>query len=126
MNRPPIRLGPLAVLLLVITIALSTLAILTFTTARADRVLSERFADAVRIRYELDREGHAFLADIAKDAANIQKYSPDEKDGGYLCRFEKEGYTLSVTVSEDGTLMDWDLQKDWDHSEDIDNLWPGK
>ena len=44
MKQVPIKLGPLALLLTVISICLTTLAILTFATARADWRLAEKHA----------------------------------------------------------------------------------
>ena len=46
--QQPIKLGPLALLLTVITICLTTLAILTLTTARADLRLAEKYAERFR------------------------------------------------------------------------------
>ena len=54
-GRMPVKLGPLALLLTVISICLTTMAILTFATARADRRLAEKYAATVRLRYELDQ-----------------------------------------------------------------------
>ena len=42
-----LRLGPLGLLLAVIAIALATLATLSFSSARADMILTERFAETV-------------------------------------------------------------------------------
>ncbi len=56
MKQVPIKLGPLALLLAVISICLTTLAILTFTTARADLRLAQKYAETVSTRYELERE----------------------------------------------------------------------
>ena len=47
MKRVPIKLGPLALLLAVISICLTMLALLTCSTARADRRLAEKFAQTV-------------------------------------------------------------------------------
>ena len=62
MNKAPIRLGPLALLLTVVSICLAILAILTFTTARADLRLAEKYALTVRERYALEKEGQEYLA----------------------------------------------------------------
>ena len=69
MKKTPIRLGPLMILLLVISIALTTLALLTVTTSRADRALAERFAASVSARYGLERDGSAFAASAADGSA---------------------------------------------------------
>ena len=59
MNQVPVKLGPLALLLTVISICLTTLAILTFSTARADWRLADRYAQTVTARYDLMNEGQA-------------------------------------------------------------------
>ena len=69
MKQVPIKLGPLALLLTVISICLTVLAILTFTTARADMALAEKYADTIRLRYELEAEGQSFLAEADAAAA---------------------------------------------------------
>ena len=66
MNRAPIKLGPLALLLTVISICLTTLAILTFTTARADLSLAEKYAQTVETRYALERQGQEFLREVSE------------------------------------------------------------
>ena len=57
MNRIPIRLGPLALLLTVIAICVSSLGVLSVADAAADLRLAERYAETVRIRYELEEKG---------------------------------------------------------------------
>ena len=66
MKQVPIKLGPLALLLAVISICLTTLGILTFTTARADLRLAEKYASTVRTRYELERRGQEFLQELSE------------------------------------------------------------
>ena len=61
MRQIPVKLGPLALLLTVISICLTTLAILTFTTAEADRRLADHFAETIETRYRLESQGQAFL-----------------------------------------------------------------
>ena len=53
MKQVPIKLGPLALLLAVISICLTTLAILTFTTARADL----RLAAGAGVPADAERDG---------------------------------------------------------------------
>ena len=72
MRKTPVKLGPLALLLTVISICLTTLAVLTFTTARADRSLAEKYADTVAVRYGLEAEGQRFLRDLAVSSDMIK------------------------------------------------------
>lgn len=108
MNKAPVKLGPLALLLTVISICLTTLAILTFATARADWRLAEKYAATVRLRYELDEEGQEWLRDA------------DPNDGTVL---EKEGSTLTILL-EDGRITEWRHERDWEEDLDLE-VWPG-
>ena len=76
MKNPPIRLGPLALLLAVISICLTILAILTFTTARADLRLAEKYAETVQARYALEKDGQEYLARL--NAGREAAPAPDE------------------------------------------------
>ena len=61
MKHVPIKLGPLALLLAVISICLTTLALLNVSTAKADECLAEKFAETVQTRYALETEGQELL-----------------------------------------------------------------
>lgn len=110
MEETPIRLGPLALLLTVISICLAVLAILTFSTARADQALAERYAQTVSTRYELERKGQSFLADAG----------PGEK-----AVFEQDGMSLTVELDDNGNVISWNINKEWVHDDTIEGLWPG-
>lgn len=104
MNQVPIRLGPLALLLTIISICLTTLSILTYTTSGADLRLAEKYADTVRVRYELEAQGQAFLQE-AEDAASLG-LPLDLVDGafpvpggGVRKTFEKDGTVLTVQLA---------------------------
>ena len=113
MNRPPMRLGPLAFLLTVIAIAMSVLSVLTFSTARADSALANRFARTVRTRYSLEKE-----------AAQMIKERSDEGKG-FEFTLEKDGYVLHVRLNDDGDPEIWDIHRQWDYDEFTDDLWDG-
>lgn len=133
MTHIPIKLGPLAVLLTVISICMTTLGILAFTTARADFSLAEEYADTVRTRYELEAEGQRFLQTAAQSLQEgrgpetLENTETDEE--GIVWRtFEKGEFGLRVGVAEEsGTLriVSWRLQKEWELDEDM-NLWSGE
>ena len=99
MNKAPIRLGPLALLLTVVSICLTILAILSFSTARADMRLAEKYAETVQTRYALDRMGQEYLA--ALDSGSEAAPTPDE-DGVIRREFEQDGYTLRIGLHSDG------------------------
>jgi len=118
----PIKLGPLALILAVISICLTTLSILTFTTARADWSLAEKYAQTVSDRYELEVQGQEFLRDAADGSA-----APGDPDaeGVYWTVFEKDGARLQVGLEADGTIASWRHEKEWTLDTDIGNLWTG-
>ena len=125
MNRAPIRLGPLALLLTVISICLTVLAILAFTTARADLRLAEKYAETVQARYALEAEGQEYLAGL--NAGREAAPAPDENG---VCRVDLEcgGYVLHIGLKggQDGWgPVSWREEKTWEQEEIIDNLWSG-
>ena len=120
-----IRLGPIAIFLVVVTIILTTLAVLTLATTGADRVMAERFAAVTAVRYELEAEGHQFLRDYDEQIA-----SGAPTDRNRTATFQKDGYTLTVTVSAptaDGSykVETWDLKKDWKADDPFQHIWNG-
>ena len=107
MNQVPIRLGPLALLLTIISICMTTLSILTYTTSGADLRLAEKYADTVRVRYELEADGQAFVQEA--ESAVSAGLPLEVVDGalpvpgrGIRKTFEKEGTVLTVQLA-DGT-----------------------
>ena len=129
MNKAPIKLGPLALLLAVISICLTILAILTFSTARADRRLAEKFAQTVTLRYSLEREGQELLAAYSEHGPAAE---PDEwqldSDGIYWRRLERDGSVLRMGLRDSGgdyEIAAWLQEREWDRDEHIENLWTG-
>lgn len=110
MNHVPIKLGPLALLLTVVSICLAILAILTLSTARADLALAEKYADTVKTRYALEAEGQKFLA---------------EAEPGAEQTFEQDGMRLIVALNEDREVIRWTIEKEWTENDDIGDLWSG-
>ena len=98
MKEVPVKLGPLALLLSVISICLTTLAILTFTTARADLRLAEKYADTVSLRYALEQEGQDFLRILSEtDQADYGLMGLErDADGVYWETFEKDDAKLRI------------------------------
>ena len=133
MNQTPIKLGPLALLLTVISICLTTLTILTFTTARADVRLAEKYADTVTARYDLMNRGQEFLRSAREALA--EGTSPEsllgasaEADGTIRCELEENGMKLSIGLAAEGErleLVDYRVTKEWSEDLDLGNLWPG-
>lgn len=120
MDQVPVKLGPLALLLAVISICVTTLSVLVYTTSRADAALAEKYADTVAVRYALEEEGQRYLLDIAQGTAGF-----DVQEAA----FEKEGMLLHVAVESgpDGPrVISWRFEKEWTEDTDIGTLWDGK
>ena len=133
MKQVPIKLGPLALLLTVISICLTTLAILTYSTARADMRLAEKYAETVRVRYTLEIQGQEYLRDLAResdrDGLEVLEDFGAPTDGTQRKTFEQDRTRLHVAVKPDGqggyAVTQWKLERDWQQDTSIGNLWSG-
>ena len=119
------RLGPIAIFLVVVAIILTTLATLTLATTNADKVMAERFAAVTSARYELEAEGQQFLRDFNELAAAGAVTDADRQ-----ATIEKNGYTLQIRVSQpDGNgnfeIEQWDLKKNWNADDPFTHIWKG-
>ena len=131
MKQVPSKLGPVALLLTVITICLTVMAILTLTTAAADQAMANRFADSAQIRFSLEAEGQQFLqqADEQLSGGGELQELPDVSTAGNSVEkvFEQEGYQLTIRLRPEGdsdyTVTRWSLEKKWKEKETIDGLW---
>lgn len=139
MKHIPVKLGPLALLLTVISICMTVLGILAFTTARADLSLARRHGDTVRTRYELEAEGQAFLGEAHRalesaggDRAGLLGLEGTEagEDGVIRKSISRDSFTLTVGIvldTEGGIrIVDWSIQKEWEPKEEMGNLWSGE
>ena len=129
MQQIPIKLGPLALLLSVITICLTVLAILSVSTAGADERLSERYADTVRTRYALEREGQDYLRQT-RAALESGAALPDEPDEDGVIRktLTQDDTRLHIGLRCEGgrvLVVQWQQDKLWEQDEYLD-LWPGQ
>ena len=120
------RLGPIAVFLIIVTMVITTLALLTIATSNADRVMAGRFANITQIRYGLESEGERFLADAA--AGDLS--DAEAVDGGYLFTAEREGYRLEIEITDpdasgDYDISRWKINRIWESSDPISDIWQG-
>ena len=125
MKHVPIRLGPLALLLAVISICLTILAVLSFTTGQADLRLAQRYADTVTERYALEAEGQAFLADVCR-GNDLQSGLPlvtetIENENGLSLHIE-----LKQNAQGSYDITSWKFLRDWEEDTDLDNIWTGE
>lgn len=133
MKRVPIRLGPLALLLTVLSICMTTLGILSFTTARADLSLAEKYADTVRIRYEREAEGMAFLSEVGASLASgaqAADLGEADEDGVIWRRIgdDRTALRIGLRIREDGDweIVSWRLENSWEAEPIPGNLWSGE
>ena len=131
MKQAKIRLGPLSLLLTVISICLTVLSILTYTTARADMRLAEKYARTVETRYALERRGQELLMAADEAAADGTLEFMDELEPGqrgtYRCTLEEDGTRLRIALRENGgavTVEEWKLDREWDEDLTI-HVWQG-
>lgn len=122
MKQVPVKLGPLALLLAVISICLTTLAILSLTTGRADRSLAEKYARTVTARYALEIRGQEYRRDAA--AGNAMEGRRDAQ-GVLWQTFEEDGVRLTVGIASDGQIVSWRQDKEWTQDTTMGNLWSG-
>ena len=116
-----VRLGPLALIFTIITMCLSVLAILTFTTARADLRVAEKYAQTVQQEYALEAQGQRFLQTAAQQ-------QPDD-DGAVHMQIQQDGSELNITLqpAENGAfaVSQWRIQHQWVQDTTITGLWQG-
>ena len=109
MNTGRLRLGMLSILLTVIVICMSVLCLLSYATSMADLRLSQRYANTVRIRYELEKEGRQLLNE-AGEGSIIET------------EIQLEGYKLNIKANKENgeTVIDtWSVRKIWQEDESV-------
>ena len=135
MRHIPIRLGPLALLLAVISICMTTLGILAFTTARADLVMAEKYAATVQERYTLEYQGQIFLkeaGDMLARGGSLSELSGTETDeaGVIWKNIVQDDIRLVIGIRPDREkgwqVVSWRLMKLWEEDESMGNLWDGE
>ncbi len=135
MENTGIRMGPLILILSVISICAATLTVLAVATADADLRIAGRYADMVKIRYALETEGQVFLCEAGKAASSGMALSslPDtatDADGVILKEIWKDGYRLMAGIrpGENGKpdIVCWKIGKPWEADTGIGNLWNGR
>ena len=128
MKEVPVKLGPLALLLTVISICMTVLAILAFTTARADLSLARTYAETVKERYSLEILGQQYLQETADDLRQGIVLMPDA-DGMVHEMIEQGSMKLDIALQPEGSagyrIDSWKVERRWVEDTDIGNLWDG-
>ena len=126
MKQVPIKLGPLALLLTVISICLTVLSILNFTTARADLRLAEKYAETVSTRYALEVEGQELLRELQDSDPALLDMTRDAA-GRWHADLERDGAHLRIAVKKAGDgwqVVEWRQEKEWQEDTSL-NVWGG-
>lgn len=132
MKHVPIKMGPIALLLAVISICMTTLGILSYSTAEADLRLAAKYSVTVTDQYEREAQGQEFLAEAAGvfasggTAADIP--SADENDGVTAWKvIEKGSGRLHVGVQSDGNgglrVVSWRNEAVWEPQSSESGIW---
>ena len=131
MKQVPIKLGPLALLLTVISICLTVLGILTFTTARADLRLAQRSAETLRERYALEARGQELLQELGEmDPADYGLMDLErDRDGVWHTELREGDAVLRIGFRPSGDgevqVVSWRMEKDWTEDDSLGDLWDG-
>lgn len=126
MKQVPIKLGPLALLLTVISICLTVLSILNFTTAQADLRLAEKYAETVSTRYALEVEGQELLRELQNSDPALMDMTRDAA-GRWHADLERDGAHLRIAVKKAGDgwqVVEWGQEKEWQEDTSL-NVWGG-
>lgn len=124
------RLGPIAIFLVIVTMVITTLAVLTVATSNADITMAKRFADVTRIRYGLEAQAEEFLSNVESTGGVGTMDGVTVTDGGYEYTAENEGYRLEVAVTGPDAaggyeVTRWKLTKIWNASDPMNSIWLG-
>ena len=148
--QQPVRTGALTVLLVVMSICLAALAVLSLTTAAADRKLAARSGETTRATYALELAGQQWLAQL--DGAVVQAGGAEADpaavqaltDGQLAGEVTWEGRTLRAVLGADGqrqlalavTVLpgdgsryrvdSWQILTPWESADPQGDLWDGQ
>mgnify|MGYP001776531668 FL=1 len=127
----PVRSGALTLLITVVAVCLAVLAVLAFSTARADRALAQRALDRFALDAACENEAWRWLAE-ADEALATDTELPGQVDmstPGFVQTViegeESRRLTVRLALTDDGWRIDtWKLSQSWQADESLD-LWDG-
>ena len=110
-GRRNVRLGTIAVLFTVVVLCVSVLAVLSVATVRADCAMSQRYAQQVTARLELENEGQRWLRQVldAAEEKGMALTEADLPDGTAL-----DGQTVRTTLSTGERTLTVEVELDFD------------
>ena len=108
-NSDHVRMGPISLVALVVIISLAVLAMLSFSTANASLVLSQRQADAVEASYANERAAQEFVAGLDAVLARLRGDAAQAGDAHIdaLCKSAQQagGPGMTATASFNGNTL---------------------
>lgn len=135
MGTKKVRIGSVSLLFTVILVCVVVLSVLSISTVRADRALSERTAESVSDWYELQNEGQQWLAEV--DAVlrehrwkQCDKFLPEgsvRNDLTISTELKQKGRTLQIKIrwvgkNPDGPrykVVEWKSSVDWEEDQSM-------
>lgn len=123
MDTKKVRLGSVSILLTVILLCVAVLAVLSITSARAEQVMTNRYAEWTNQYYELQSEGQIYLskadtlirengfesavdllkaegAELDKEGRIVQEIASDQMNLKIVLEKTPEGYKVAQLRTE--------------------------
>lgn len=134
MKQKPMRLGVLALLLLVIGILMATLGVLTLSTAQADLRLARRYGEMTQAQYRREAAGQDFLRQASEALERGEDLSALEgvtRNGDLFEKTITTGNTslkIALRPGEEGgyAIVRWETDTRWVPQETTGKLWGGQ
>lgn len=102
-----VRIGSVSLLFTVILLCVVVLSVLSISTVRADRALSERTAESVSSWYELQNEGQNWLAEV--DAV-LRVHRWKESDPFFPKGTRRDGLSISTELKRAGRTLEIEIR----------------
>ena len=131
MKRKPLRLGSVSLLFAVILVCTALLALLGVMTARADWLMTEKYAQRLNSQYAHEAEAQEWLAQLDEALARGDELPEPAKweDGQITALFEwQDGCRLDAALRQTGEgwqVVRWEMTMEWTENTDMGQLWEG-
>ncbi|NLU25363.1 MAG: hypothetical protein GXW99_11790 [Clostridiales bacterium] len=133
MKQNPKQIGIICVLLVTVTVCLGALAVLSLTTADADKRLAERSLEVTQRTYSREQAAQVWLAQADAQLKNGTALTdlPDTRtqDGVTVKVIAWQEESLAIGLTDDGAdgyrIIFWKPVTDWEPDTDIGTLWAG-
>ena len=134
MNEKRVRLGSIAILFVVIILCVAVVSVLAVSTVRADRAMTERYAQQVEERTQLQNMGQRWLSEVdaalqSTGASLTQEDLPAGttlEDGRIRAELTTENRVLKAVLALDGEggyqIVTWADSARWEEDEQLELL----